>query len=208
MIARAAALAAAVDPDAARRNAKDILGERRFRPERVPRPFAGALRWLGRRLEPVGRVLAPVGRFFETRLGIAVLALVVVAATVVVARLLASRSGARATARGSARAAPRGPEDPELLERQADDAEACGDYSSAVRLRFRAGLLRLDRAGAIRLGPSLTAGQVARRLALDDFDAVAREFETVAYGNHDADHDAADAARRGWSRVLATVGNR
>jgi hypothetical protein len=95
-----------------------------------------------------------------------------------------------------------------VLERQADDAEARGDYSAAVRLRFRAGLLRLDHAGAIRLGPSLTAGQVARRLSLDAFDAVAREFETVAYGGHDADHDAVTAARRGWSRVLATVGER
>ncbi|HZR11967.1 MAG TPA: DUF4129 domain-containing protein [Acidimicrobiia bacterium] len=204
----AAVPAAAVDPDAARRQAKQILGERRFRPEHVPRPFAGVLRWLGRQLEPIGRALAPVGRFFETPAGLAVLAVGIAAATTVVAFVIASRRSARATARRGTGARANAREDPAALEQAADEAEASGDYSTAVRLRFRAGLLRLDRAGAIRLGPSLTAGQVARRLALDEFDDVAREFESVAYGAHDAGRDAAAAARRGWTRVLTAVGER
>src|SRR5262249_61242968 len=55
-------------------------------------------------------------------------------------------------------------QDPGRLEREADAAEHRGDLDAAVRLRFRAGLLRLDRAGAISYRPSITSGQVARRL--------------------------------------------
>ena len=42
-------------PDAAqaRARAREILHERRFRGSRVPRPFAGLLRWLGDRVQPV-----------------------------------------------------------------------------------------------------------------------------------------------------------
>ena len=49
------ARAAQSAPDAAqaRAHAREILKQRRFRGSRVPRPFAGVLRWLGDRLQPV-----------------------------------------------------------------------------------------------------------------------------------------------------------
>jgi uncharacterized protein DUF4129 len=200
--------AGAVDPDAARRDAKAILDQRRFRPTRVPRPFAGVLRWMGRQLEPVGRFFHPVWDFFNTRVGIAVLVVLVVASAVGIALLIASRRGAGAPSVSGRRASRGRPEDPDALDRAADDAERGGDYDTAVRLRFRAGLLRLDALGAIRLAPSLTAGQAARRLHLDDFDVLARDFDAVAYGARHVDVDAARAARTGWSRVLDEVTTR
>jgi hypothetical protein len=198
---------AAVDPDAARRDARSILGQRRFRPTRVPRPFAGVLRWLGRRLEPVGRLFDPVWRFFNTPIGLALLGVLVVAAAVGVAILIASRRGA-GPPRPAHAGGRRERDDPDALERAAEEAERAGDYEAAVRLRFRAGLLRLDALGAIRLAPSLTAGQAARGLRLDDFDVLARDFDAVAYGARHVDADAARVARAGWSRVLEEVETR
>ena len=39
-------------------------------------------------------------------------------------------------------------DDPAVLEREADEAERGGAFERAVRLRFRAGVLRLDARGA------------------------------------------------------------
>jgi hypothetical protein len=208
VIGAAVARAGPVSPDAARRDARSILGERRFRPAHVPRPFAGALRWLGRQLEPVGRALSPVGRFFQTIPGFLVLTALVVGAAIAGAWFLAGRRSARGrrpVVRGGVRAAS---DDPRQLDRAAEQAERDGDYAQAVRLRFRAGLLRLDTAGAIRLGPSSTSGQVARRLRLRDFDDLARDFELVAYGDRPADTSVAHAARERWTRVLDEVRSR
>ena len=58
-------------------------------------------------------------------------------------------------------------EDPAVLEREADDAERRGDLERAVRLRFRAGLLRLGDRGAIEYRPSLTTSEVRGLLGSD-----------------------------------------
>ena len=44
---------AAVDPEEARRNAEEILQDRRFQSDPAPRPFRGVLQWIGDRLEPI-----------------------------------------------------------------------------------------------------------------------------------------------------------
>ncbi|MCZ7529821.1 MAG: DUF4129 domain-containing protein [Acidimicrobiia bacterium] len=72
--------------------------------------------------------------------------------------------------------------DPSTLESAAVDAEEHGDLDAALRLRFRAGLLRLDAAGAIRFRPSITSGEVARQVRDDDFRHLAVDFDEVAYG--------------------------
>ena len=59
-------------------------------------------------------------------------------------------------------------EDPDELERAADDAERDGDLDRALRLRFRAGLLRLGDRGAIRYRPSVTTSEVRRALGSRD----------------------------------------
>lgn len=91
------------------------------------------------------------------------------------------------------------------LERAAGEAERLGELDRALRLYFGAGLLRLDRARAITLSPSLTTGQVSRRLRSDQFDELREAFEAVAYGGRSARGEQVAAAREGWPRVLAEV---
>ena len=76
-------------------------------------------------------------------------------------------------------------------------AEREADYERAVRLRFRAGLLRLD------IEPSTTSGAAARTLRSPTFDALAARFDAIAYGHRPAGADDAAAAREGWRAVLA-----
>jgi hypothetical protein len=93
--------------------------------------------------------------------------------------------------------------DPAALEREAEHAEEGGAFATAVRLRFRAGLLRLGARHEIDYRPSLLTADIARRLRSPQFDALARSFERVAYGGLDADADDATAARDGWRALLA-----
>jgi Domain of unknown function (DUF4129) len=94
-------------------------------------------------------------------------------------------------------------EDPDALERAADAAELAGDLDVAVRLRFRAGLLRLGGRGAIRYRPSVTTNEVRRVLGSETFDQLAETFDGIAYGGRDAVPPDVDAARREWPRVVA-----
>ena len=97
-------------------------------------------------------------------------------------------------------------EDADALERAADAAERDGDLDRAVRLRFRAGLLRLGDRGAIRYRPSVTTGEVRRTLGSQRFDDLAGTFEAVAYGGRAAEGPDVDASRREWPRVLEEAG--
>jgi hypothetical protein len=191
-----------VDPDEARRQARDILDERRYQPAQVPRPFEGLLEWLGDRMRPIGELL---GDLLSSGLGRVVLLAGFVALVAVVATSIARRRG-RGGAAGGRRACRDDAEegfDPARLEREADEAERRGELERAVRLRFRAGLLRLDRVGAIRFRPSLTTGQVARSLRQPAFDDLAITFDGVAYGERRASADDVRVARERWPRVLA-----
>ncbi len=98
--------------------------------------------------------------------------------------------------------------DPDALEREAEQAEAAGDLNLAIRLRFRAGLMRLDRAGAIRYRPSLTSSQVAHTLRSRDFEELAARFDAVAYGGRTADAGDVSDARDRWPRVLTGARSR
>ena len=107
-----------------------------------------------------------------------------------------------------ARVAPDDAEDPDDLERAADAAERDGDLARALRLRFRAGLLRLGDRGAIRYRPSVTTGEVRRTLGSRRFDDLAGTFEAVTYGGRPAERPDVDASRREWPSVLEEAGRR
>jgi len=198
---RALSVAGQVDPDRARDQAREILGGRRYKPADVPRPFEGALEWLGDRLRPIGDFFS---RITESLAGRVALAAVLAGVVAVVALLVARRRAATNAAGGAARRRRSAEEhaDPGRLEREADAAERRGDLDAALRLRFRAGLLRLDRAGAIQFRPSITTGQVARRLRLRVFDDLAITFDAVAYGGRPASVGDLQSARAEWPRVL------
>ncbi|MGZ6996735.1 MAG: DUF4129 domain-containing protein [Acidimicrobiia bacterium] len=207
----------AVDPDAARRAAREILSGHEYRPDTTPRPLDGVLRWIGDRLD---EIFGPIGRFFEavfdplfhllpgwlgTVLGVV---LTVGIASFVIWLVLRSRLRSAATVRPRA-AANAGPaEDPDDLERAAAAADRDGDYHRAIRLRYRAGLLRLARSGAIALRPGTTNATVARALHSRRFDALTDTFENVAYGDRPATVDDATAAAAEWPAVLTESGAR
>jgi hypothetical protein len=195
----------AVDPERAREQARQILDRRRYKPAKVPRPFEGVLTWLGDRLRPVGEFFSQIA---ESLVGKIVLGALLLGALALLAWLVARR-GAVARARGAGAGRRRTGDkrgDPSRLEREADAAERRGDLDLALRLRFRAGLLRLDRTGAIRFRPSITSGQVARRLRLRDFDDLAITFDAVAYGGRHASSTDVRSARTTWPRVVEQAG--
>jgi hypothetical protein len=220
---RLEALAASVDAGGAgpvagidaQRQAHDVLGERRFKPPAAPRPLRGVFHQIGRWLLPVAHWLAPVGRLFQAigrtpwaliAVGLAVIAVVAFAASRLVRRRLAAAD--RVAGPGAGPFAIDGPLDPRRMEQEADKAEAVGDLDHAFRLRFIAGLIRLDRAGALRFRPSLTTGEVVRSVPSPTLRPLANAFDEIAYGGRPTQPADLDAVRAGMPRVLEEAGRR
>ena len=156
----------------AREQARDVLDDRRYTGTDVPRPFTGVLEWVGDLIEPIfdwigdrlDDLPGPPG-FWYFGLALAVL----VGASLLAARVINRGPGGGDGGGGRLGAGDLGPaDDPRALERAAAEAERDGDWELAVRLRFRAGLLRLDERDAIAYRPSLTTGEVARAIRLAD----------------------------------------
>ena len=201
--------AAPHDRDAARRSAQRVLDDEKFQEEEVPRPFKGVLEWIADRLRPVGRFL---GRQVEPILdlpgGAAILgALVVGAGATATARLIGRRSGA-AVARSTGSSLVDPSLDPVDVERRADAAEAEGDLSGSIRLRYQAGLLRLVRAGRLVLRADTTATGAARQVEMAAMDRLTADFEEIVYGDRAPTVDDGTRARQGWAEVLGARSRR
>jgi hypothetical protein len=198
------------DAETARRQAERILSEDRFHEPEVPRPFRGVLEWIGERLEPLRDALARVADAVPGgRAGVWVIvaSLVLIASALAVTKLAARR--ARLVMEPRRYNGRRGrDEDPAALERAGAEAERRGDFDAAVRLRFRAGLLRLDGAHVIEWRPSLTSGGVARAIRSPAFDELAASFDAIAYGGRRAETTDVELARRKWPHVLQEVRSR
>jgi hypothetical protein len=194
----------------ARRDAERVLAQHRFHEATLPRPLHGALAWLGRRVQPLGRPFT----WLAAKLGGAGVALAILGGAVAfAAALLAFLTARRRAAAAELLYFPDVdasglPASPAELERLAAARERDGDFEGAVRLRFRAGLLGLDRARAIRYRASLTTAELARSLRSDDFDGVAHDFDEIVYGGRPALEADARAAREGWQRILDRVRGR
>lgn len=195
----------AADADAARRSAQEVLDGRAFKPAEVPRPLEGLLRRLGGWLAPIGR---PFGAAFRWLTDEPERFLPLAVAVVVGAGLVTVLVGRRRAPAGTGPASRRlrsPQDDPAALERRAEEAEAAGDLDLAVRLRFRAGLVRLDRAGLLRLRPSLTTGAVARAVPSETMARLAADFDEIVYGGRRAEPGDVASSRAGWPRVLTEV---
>jgi hypothetical protein len=194
-------IGAAVDPDRARADARDILGGRQFRSDPAPRPLRGPLRWMGDRIETVadffGRLLAPIPWFVWLGIAVGLLALLV---WWVVGSAERRRARTAAGPGDASKSAP--PEDPAALEREADDAERRGEFERAVRLRFRAGLLRLGASGTIEYQPSISNGEVRQTLRSPTFDHLAADFDEIVYGGRRAGSPDAEEARARWPELV------
>jgi hypothetical protein len=183
--------------------AQHILAERRFTGSSVPRPFHRVLAWLGGKLSFVDRLVHRLGRLVPG--GVTVVWTILCAIVVGIAAAVALRIARRQEGRSLAldrRDRRRELEDPGALERAAAQAEERGELELALRLRFRAGLIRLGRADRLPLRDSLTSGQAADLLHLEDFDALARDFDEVVYGRRRPDREDLARAREEWARVL------
>jgi hypothetical protein len=186
----------------ARADAREILAERRFRGTRVQGPFRGLLDRIGRWLAPLGDLVPRLDRTLPG--GRAVVWTLLAAAVLGLGWLLAGRTIRRraALAAAAGHGGPGRRESPGELERRAEEAERRGEHEAALRLRFRAGLLRLDARGSIDYRPSLQTHEVSSALHSDAFDRLAAGFDEVVYGERPASSDDVDAARRDWEAVL------
>jgi hypothetical protein len=193
--------AAASDP---RAEAQRILAERKYHGSRVPRPLHGFIEWLGRRLHFLVRWFDWLGRHVPGGRSVlwAILAGVVVGLAILVAMRLARRRSLHERGGEGVWARGERPEDPQALEHLADEAERRGDLEVALRLRFRAGLLRLGRARVLELRPSITTVEVRRALRSRRFDGLARSFDEVVYGRRSPRAQDVAAARTEWPLVL------
>ena len=175
----------------------------------MPRPFEGILRWLGDRLQPIADFFDDISGWLP---GGRPVALLLLSALVLLAALGLARGSIRRRASAAARSAraraPARQEDPAALERDADRAAAAGEWETAVRLRFRAGLLRLDARELIEYRPSLTTGEVADAVGSPTFERVGADFDAIAYGGRPAGEQDEAASREGWERVLSEAGTR
>lgn len=192
-------------PAEAREEARRILAEDRFHETELPRPLRRPLEWLGDRLEPIWnffeRILEPLPG--ETSLVWLVLAAAVLLLAVWIATRLVLRHGPPAQRlRDSARAEEESA-DAATLERLADTAERAGDLERAVRLRFRAGILRLVERRQLDDPEIVTTGSLVRRHRSESFSAGARAFDEVVYGRRAPTPEDVRKVREGWQAVLA-----
>lgn len=181
----------------AREEARRILAEGRFHEQDLPRPFARPLDWLGDRLREIFPDLPGGPAVGWLLLGALVLALGLVVGLMLV------RSRAPAALVRSGRTRGLAPQDPAQLERAADAAERDGDLERALRLRFRAGVLRLAQRRIVDDPDAVTSGTLVRLLRSPDFDQAARAFDEVVYGRRPPTAEDARLSRAGWQAVLA-----
>jgi hypothetical protein len=193
----------------ARDEARDILSERRFHGIETPRPFEGIFRRIASWLRSVGDLLRDVAGRFPGGIGWFVASVGVVLGAIIAWVVLRGARRRQTVRAGVSRRRRRAQQDdPDALDRRADEAAQRGDFESAVRLRFRAGLLRLDHVQAIDFRPSITTWEVARRLSSSIFDELASSFEAVAYGGRRANRADNERARTGWASLMSQLAAR
>ena len=188
-------------PAEARAEAAAVLAERRFSETPPPRPFRRLLSWIGGVIDGPLTWLSEHTPGGEATLWV-ILGALVMAGAAVVAVLLGTRVGGVIVERSARTSDELGP-DPRELERLADEAEGRGELERALRLRFRAGLLRLARIEAVPQPETLTSRQLVRLLGSEHFGPLARDLDEVVYGGRAASRADIEHARTGWPQVLA-----
>lgn len=200
---------APIGADQAREAAREVLGQGKFDQSDVPRPFQGLLDAIGQRLGPVGEWLSDVANRLTGGhpewLLIGLLALVALAAGSAASRVIRRRAGASVASLRTDVTATKMPATE--LDAMAGRAELSGDLELAIRLRFKAGLIRLSDTHAIPERPSLTSGEVAALLRSRNFEEVAATFDEVVYGRRSPNSTDVARTRAGWDAVLRETRN-
>jgi hypothetical protein len=205
------------DSGTARHAASRILSQPEFHPRagRSFDPLGGVLRFIGRVTRDV---LSPVARALEVpfvhleryigRGGALVLGLVVFAGIVAFAVALIVRRRARTGAERAQADRAIGAGDPDELDRLAAEAERAGDFDTAVRLRFEAGLARLERRGLVAARTTRTSGDLAHELGSPTFERLAADLESIVYAERAASPEQVAASQELWSQVPEEAGRR
>ena len=198
-------------PAAAHRAAEAILAEGRFHQPPLPDPLHGVLEWVGRAItDPfgaIGRLVSRLGRHFPG--GVAGVWAVGAAILLVAVGLLAMRRTRTRIGRslefsgGEVRRAT-----PAELERDAARAERGQRWDEAVRLRFRAGILRLGERLELASTDTTPNHTLGRRLGSERFDALAERFDEVVYGGAAATAADAEQQRHDWPELLIEASKR
>jgi hypothetical protein len=193
----------------ARREAQSILAEPRFHADPVPRPLHGVLHAIGQVLEaPLNAVEELVSRLGSLTPGGVVSVWGMLAALVLVGcGVLASTRARRSLAEpgvGAIDVPMQPPLSARDLEREAVAAEGLGHHADAVRLRFRAGLMRLAERDRGHISTTMPNAEVARALRSERFDVLASRFDEIAYGGREARPEDVEVARREWQRLLSS----
>ena len=187
----------------AREQARDVLADQRFQPSGVPQPLREPRERIGEALRALGGPFEDAFAFLAELLpgGPPVLWALLGALVLGAAVFLATRAGARRVRAGADGAAGTVGVRPSAakLRAEADRAEARGDLDTALRLRFRAGLVELDARELIELRPGL----LLRAVPSPTLAGLVDGFEAVAYGGRPADGGDLRSARDGWPRVPA-----
>lgn len=132
------------------------------------------------------------------------LAAMLVLAVVVAAVIARRRLGAEIDQQRAIDVERRG--DAAELEDLANAAEAAGRFQDALRLRFRAGLMRLDDLDVIAYDPALATGAIRSAVGMGEFDTVASQFERVAYSDYVPQRTDVTSHQQGWQTVLGELG--
>jgi hypothetical protein len=183
----------------------------------LPRPFAGILHvigtWLDKVFTPLERWVHNLFHYLSMSLGIPgsyiwiTLGVVVIAVATGVTAIYVRRSarlGVEALSPHASASTEVG-NNPEKLERLALQAENVGDYSTAVRLRFRAGLTRLEQLGLVRQQAVRTSSNIAAAIHSPTFSRLAWMFDNIAYGGMLASAKDAREASSDWMLVQQEV---
>ena len=189
-----------VSPEEAKKAAQKILSNPRYRPrESTPRPLS----WLGR-IEQ--RIFSAIGRFFERIVpGSGVVQWFVIALLVAVLAWALARFLSRRTKRRRPVDATLPSVSVDTIDAEAQAALERGDYRESVILRFRAGIVRLER-GPRPAASRRTNGSLGSTIPVT-FPSVGVRFDAVRYGDQTVDRETADAAASEWPKILNEAGS-
>lgn len=195
---------------AARRAAEAIVAEGRFHQPPVPDPLRGVVQWVGNAVtdpfNAIGRLVVHLGRVFPGGIAGAWAfgaALLVFATWLLISRRARFQLGQVLEELGGVRR-----QTPAELEREAALAERAQRWDEAVRLRFRAGILRLGLKLELPSTETVPNHMLGRLLNSRRFDALAERFDEVTYGGGTATAADAEQQREQWPELLRETGER
>ncbi|MDQ3501474.1 MAG: hypothetical protein M3488_11020 [Actinomycetota bacterium] len=192
-----------IDPERVRQEIDRILSAAKYQGAR-PNPIGDWLtRFWFRVIDWLDRLISAVPG--GPRVFFGILALLVIAAAVWATLRLGERRNRQIEAFDLARISAERGLDPEELEASAAAAAARGDFRESVRLRFVAGLLRLDAKQVIDFTPGVTSAEVAATLRRPGYDELALTFDAIVYGDELAGPPDERAAVEGWRELLESV---